>query len=44
VIRIDDQWGVIKGVKDEQIIVWGEFDTASSGKNEFEILPSYSKK
>jgi hypothetical protein len=44
VIRIDDQWGVIKEVKGDHIIVWGEFDPGSGAKNEFEILPSYRKK
>jgi len=41
IIRVNQQWGVIKEIQDGRVWIWGNFGSQNIEKSEFEILPSY---
>jgi hypothetical protein len=43
VIRIADDWGVIKNQSDNRLTIWGLVQSIGSNIVDFEILPSYSE-
>jgi hypothetical protein len=43
VIRLGNNWGVIKDQKDNSLRIWGLIDSSGKELVEFEILPSYLK-
>jgi hypothetical protein len=42
IIRIDNDWGVIRSQKDNTLSIWGLIDSSGKKLVEFEILPFYS--
>lgn len=43
VIRVGDQWSVVKESRTKYLIVWGDMTVQGEGELEYHVIPTYSK-